>query len=146
MPKLTLSLAELMAVEASLGLECITNEAVPATGLVEDGPQFRNLCLKVGSALCESARTKSDVELVFNADELWLLRENIDVYATSGDDQSFGLTLKCKVYAALLTVSDTPQEPASEPFPDEADPAFDASTFARWMEGDNADSHGTNAD
>lgn len=134
--QITLSLAELMAVEDALGIEVLNGDpADPTTGRIDDGPAYRDLCLKVGSGLCEAFGNQREITLSFDADELWLLREHLLVYATSGADQEFGLRLKCKVYRALLDLANNQGEIGMDAPVDYLDPAFDRSDFERWMGG-----------
>lgn len=146
MPNLQLTLAEIMAIEDTLSLDYVSDGTMMYTGFIEDGPNWRELCLKVGSAVCEAARAQNDIAIAFDADELWLLREALDIFATSGSDQTFGLTLKCKVYAGLLSLANTVGElemPAGDP----ADPMYDLSRLSEiedlWKDSSNADSHST---
>lgn len=143
MPKLQLSLAELMAIEAILDLDVVNaNPTDPSTGRVDDGPPFREFCLKVGSAVCEAAKTQVEVVVVFDADELWLLRENLDIFATSGANQEFGLQLKCKVYQALLELVNSVNAEAADAPQDYAEPAYDLNSLTGFLKGlSDADPH-----
>lgn len=143
MSKLLLGLAELMAIETTLGLEVVnSNPAEPATGMISDGPPFRELCLKVGSAVCEAAKTQAEVVVVFDADELWLLRETLDIFATSGPNQEFGLHLKCKVYGALLEMTNAVDAAEADAPQNYAEPAYDLGSITGFLAGlSDADTH-----
>lgn len=86
-----LNLPEILAIEAQL---------------VQFDTDKKTVCLKVGSALVELMQRGGDavttIEVGFETDELWVLRDHIDIYLQTATNQRLGIELKVKIYKALL--------------------------------------------
>ena len=98
---LDLEVSELMWIES-----CLTPSQMAAV----DGPHPSEgpdqiMCLKVGTALLEALGAETLIAVSFTEDELWLLRERVDIYASQGANTRLGLGIKVKVYQALLSIS-----------------------------------------
>ncbi len=64
----------------------------------------REMCLKVGAALLEALNTQKYVAVTFTEQELWVLRERVDIYASQGTNTRLGLEIKKKLYEAMLSI------------------------------------------
>lgn len=86
--------------------ELILLDSVLAPTAFIEGPEAypdKPLCLKIGSALLE-AEHHEPVPIAFGVQELWILRERVNIFAAVGSDAQVGLVLKRKLYRDLLAV------------------------------------------
>lgn len=80
----------------------------------------KEMCLKLGSALyemtsraqgTETTTPPATLEVVFTDQELWILRERLNIFAVLGDDTSIGVRLKTKIYEELRSNADKLEGP-----------------------------------
>ena len=94
---MNLSLAELKLIERELSPSFFSASASETSPVPLAS---RTLCLKVGGALLEVGN-EGEVVVKFDSEELWLLRERLDIAAISGANMNLGLDLKRKLYTEL---------------------------------------------
>ncbi len=64
----------------------------------------RETCLKVAEALLEALSGQSAVHVTFIEPELWVLRERVSIFASLGTNTQLGLSIKKKLYEAMLSI------------------------------------------
>ena len=105
-----LHFGEIAVLESSLKMyeEQIFPEHVSLTAMERKVAPIKTLLLKLGSAYVETVDNYQEidrnVEITFTEDELWTLRSGVNIAATF-NGVLIGMTLKAKLYTALLEIS-----------------------------------------
>ena len=107
---LGLHFGEIAVLESSLKMyeEMIFPEHIALTTMERKVTPIKTLLLKLGSAYVETVDNHQEidhsVQVTFTESELWTLRGGVNIAATF-NGVPIGLTLKAKLYSALIEVS-----------------------------------------
>ncbi len=107
---LGLHFGEIAVLESSLKMyeEMIFPEHITLTTMERKVTPIKTLLLKLGSAYVETVDNYQEVDhsvqVTFTESELWTLRGGVNISATF-NGVPIGLTLKAKLYSALIEVS-----------------------------------------
>lgn len=78
------------------------------SGLAHPSLPSKEMCLKIGWAWLEAQQAQASLSVTFNAQELWIMRERVDIFVSLATSPHLGMTLKRKLYTALREVEAAP--------------------------------------